>query len=100
MAEHSPEPWEVGDDAGEPWIMADGHRSVVHSLGAVDEADARRIVACVNACARIPTEALEEGFIEKALRGLKSYVDASKADAEFDEHLRSLKAKLEARITG
>ena len=34
------------------------------------EPDARRIVACVNACAGIPTEALEAGALGKALDAL------------------------------
>jgi hypothetical protein len=33
-------------------------------------ADAKRIVACVNACEGITTEALEKGFVECAVREL------------------------------
>jgi hypothetical protein len=57
---HSPEPWRATDDAA--WM---GGARVWSGLGArmfeASEVDARRIVACVNACAGIPTEALGAG---------------------------------------
>ena len=60
---HSPEPWEVTEvGAGEYFIVKfePGGDGWEHSVGEIDrEADARRIVACVNACKNVPTEALE-----------------------------------------
>lgn len=68
MSEHSKEPWRVGPGS---WVVSD--QGVNPIVGADDplygggclvaesvcEADGRRIVACVNACAGIPTEELE-----------------------------------------
>ena len=82
MSEHTKEPWGV---VSEKWYL-NGQPSIVGRNGAgfavalmapwgpavndsVDkrEANARRIVACVNACAGIPTEAIEAGVVD-ALR--------------------------------
>ena len=76
----------AGDHTAEPWCadMSNGYRTAIKSgehvvarayvpatpgqtsrtyneVGANAEANARRIVACVNACAGIPTELLESG---------------------------------------
>lgn len=52
---HTKEPWSYGED-NDGWYLQHG----VQQLGyALSESDARRIVACVNACADIPTELLE-----------------------------------------
>ena len=78
MSEHTKEPWGV---VSEKWYL-NGQPSIVGRNGAgfavalmapwgpavndsVDkrEANARRIVACVNACAEIGTEALEAGVV-------------------------------------
>ena len=77
MTEHTPEPWRLiwwgserypfplsiqsADDRY--WIARDGQVS--------SEANARRIVAAVNACSGIPTETLEKngvGWIHTALQ--------------------------------
>ena len=68
---HTPEPWSVPqpivDGAGLPFapVFATTLIAKVYStaLGDTDQAtaNARRIVACVNACAGIPIEVLEEG---------------------------------------
>ena len=70
---HSPEPWRLSP-AGKwygPSVEAgpegDGSRFVLNEGCAFDVGDLRRIVACVNACAGIPTEALESGALGKAL---------------------------------
>lgn len=66
---HTPEPWEFhaqGDAdewclltaGGKRWVIA--FRQNGELLDVEQEANARRIVACVNACAGINTEALEE----------------------------------------
>lgn len=67
MTKHSPEPWRIGADAGFQLIQilsAEGFQTCVgeQSCG-ID--DARRIVACVNACRGIPTEMLERSVLEQ-----------------------------------
>ena len=72
MPEHSPEPWKVCDagdfvshegDGRNPlcWIEAGGRFVAETEYSDVDndEANARRIVACVNACYGFATEELE-----------------------------------------
>lgn len=70
MSEHTKEPWRVGfdDGSGDSYITSCSDETVVVrggtddwgvSHGATDPANARRIVACVNACAGISTEFLE-----------------------------------------
>jgi hypothetical protein len=70
---HSPEPWSRDAEAGEcacyirdakNWLLV-GEDDYGPTL---DVDDARRIVACVNACAGIPTDALESGSLGEALR--------------------------------
>jgi hypothetical protein len=66
MMEHTKEPWFVeGSDVAAmvdqyPTVIADclNHANAERFNA---EANARRIVACVNACAGIPTELIEEG---------------------------------------
>lgn len=48
-------------------------------LIAEDEANARRIVACVNACEGIPTEALESGAVRELLEALADVLRIAKA---------------------
>ena len=88
MSEHTKEPWGV---VSEKWYL-NGQPSIVGQNGAgfavalmapwgpavndsVDkrEANARRIVACVNACAGIPTEAIEAGVVGELVRACKLY---------------------------
>jgi hypothetical protein len=66
---HTPEPWEVrdgmvikavGDDGA--YVAAAVRAPAGHSKEQAD-ANARRIVACVNACAGIPTEDLEGDYV-------------------------------------
>lgn len=66
MSQHTPEPWVVNGShiesenehgwVNDGWIIADLSGSQI-------EANARRIVACVNACAGASTEVLEKGAI-------------------------------------
>lgn len=88
MSEHSPEPWvlkladrrrEYGQEVEEifsPSVRERGAEQATDRDPIVEtdsgyygptEADARRIVACVNACAGIPTEALERGALRAFL---------------------------------
>jgi hypothetical protein len=67
--QHTPEPWLIGDEDDPSSISSSSGRPVAETLVAVqrwtpekqeeDYANARRIVACVNACKGIPTETLE-----------------------------------------
>jgi hypothetical protein len=68
MTQHTKEPWEVWSSNSHIRISAGGKDgAVLHATRAADgmavvvisEADARRIVACVNACAGISDKALE-----------------------------------------
>ena len=73
MAEHTKEPWfysetddgfaEITNDeraAGEYISIAEVPTGFSGKIGAEQEANARRIVACVNACEGIPTGVLEK----------------------------------------
>ena len=65
-----------------------GGLSGVRAVGA--EANARRIVACINACAGIPTEALEAGVVADLIRDLTTAARAlEKADdtAQIVDHI-------------
>lgn len=61
MSEHTPEPWAIAEAFGGlipiwsrvKWITN------IHAVPEESSNNARRIVACVNACAGIPTETLE-----------------------------------------
>jgi hypothetical protein len=67
---HSPEPWRFENIPGRKGAGAVrdvGDFVVARTLPEAMPGDARRIVACVNACAGIPTEALEAGALAEAL---------------------------------
>ena len=63
MTPHRPEPWKAIEQAVPDWELSSSIRDkddgTVVWPGAVGLMDARRIVACVNACAGLPTEWLE-----------------------------------------
>lgn len=100
---HTPEPWSVAEES----FDNDGiHESVIRGLdgraaiavtlefGAnnpgMREANARRIVACVNACATMPTDDLEEMVsVGGNIRNL----------AEFADELRKQRDALLAALT-
>lgn len=90
-AKWSPEPWSYDPDgrggrsamvrAGDAVIVAVRHRLP----DTENEHNMRRIAACVNACAGIPTEALESGALTVALNefvDLMQEIDTT--DAEPD----------------
>ena len=67
---HTPEPWEVVTDCEGQccWFVQQiGNDDPFHRITKIetDEDTARRIVACVNACAGITTEALERELAEE-----------------------------------
>lgn len=70
---HAPEPWGVSLGTSHVWIH-DSDTNTVFALNRENdracEANARRIVACVNACAGVSTAALEDGC-QPALAGTR-----------------------------
>lgn len=88
MSKHTPGPWKAYDNC--VFAMRD------HTLYVIDkaqsEANARRIVACVNACEGISTEALKHrGHLLKAEDST-----AQRLNAERAELLEALKGLLDA----
>lgn len=85
---HTREPWRVGERTASYWGGGSGPTADIHGsdgdtvntcdeLGwGMDPADARRIVACVNACAGISTEYLEsiEGLEPRFRQLLRDYL--------------------------
>ena len=63
MSEHTTEPWDYDREWDTPAVYSEGIHDVIGE-GVVNAADARRIVACVNACAGHSTEDLENGTVE------------------------------------
>jgi hypothetical protein len=83
--DHTPEPWKTdaylivaevpsGRPGGEVIVQCTPTVSRVRSLEQ-DKANARRIVAAVNACVGISTEALEDGVIEELVEALRQTAD-------------------------
>jgi hypothetical protein len=74
MSVHSPEPWAVSKQFPGYVCRFDGTRWVqiayVGSPQSPCADDARRIVACVNACEGVPTETLEAGGLPRAMSAL------------------------------
>lgn len=65
------ESWRVGD-AGHTIFGPKNGTPSPETIASVRKGDnARRIVACVNACAGIPTDVLNGGFIEKLIAKLE-----------------------------
>ena len=71
---HSKEPWEVDDIGGLIGIRNKTNCAIattgVNSLPQ-NQIDAERIVACVNACTGITTEALEAGVVHGVIESLR-----------------------------
>jgi hypothetical protein len=110
--QHTPEPWRCsdrdwrGDESDQHWyVTGDHHESVDAEDGedvpgaccaavarvegnatsaTVTEANARRIVACVNACKGIPVEAVEAGAVKDLLSLWQAFFAAQ------DEYIRLL----------
>ena len=95
MTDHTPEPW---TEQSQPRL------SVIHGPGGEHIADtgcwrndehpemranAARIVACVNACANIPTERLEKISVENILCEVEKLI-LSKTTEEFLNNAQSL----------
>lgn len=95
MTAHTPEPWEAysvlvrtkitaEDPAG--WLLAD-----CQATGSRSIENARRIVACVNACAGISTENLEQNRqLKEGLQGLNERI--REAEQQRDVLLKALQS--------
>jgi len=90
MSKHTKEPWEF-DGSGGRWSLLQGdHEADIGELGsAYSAANARRIVACVNACAGLSTEALESG----ALADLVKAVGCQEPDRAESAHAALLEGR-------
>lgn len=109
---HTKEPWvtvwEGGEDAGH-WIYNTAKGSdeyaiaVTFSLNPKAEQDARRIVACVNACAGISTEYLEndKNIVCIDADGIK-HAELEERVAELEElreRVLSVKTEVDCRVS-
>lgn len=90
--EHTPEPWAYGED-NDGWYLERKDSGVQHAYG-LSEYDARRIVACVNACAGITNEFLDDGQIRKKFEiAEKMIIDADQREKIlFDQREELLSA--------
>lgn len=95
---HTPEPWAAYKD-GKREMNNISHfiKSLAGDLvvyGHLFNDDARRIVACVNACQGIPTEPLEVGGLGALLSlGLEEQERGDVAEKQRDELLAALSAE-------
>ena len=93
MSEHTAEPWHTSQNAARSasldWVLRPGIG------GVVTEADARRIVACVNALAGVPTEDLADfqrgGWL---LRSTEKHREQEAEIARLRDQVRRLKEGL------
>jgi len=53
-------------------------------IGVSERHDVRRIVACVNACDGIPTEALESGVVRELIEAATRYLAATMRESDDD----------------
>ncbi|WP_071912756.1 hypothetical protein [Aeromonas sp. SCS5] len=96
MGKHTPEPWAVHQDAsGDVFISSAVTSFHIAEVGSEDDetvfADASRIVACVNACAGLPQEALDGGW---SATGISAYAaDLEKQVRHFQERLAVFQAQ-------
>lgn len=94
MSEHTKEPWTYQKECVGNYQIAHDHSgagTLEVTANTITEANARRIVACVNACAEIDTEVLEK---HAGQQGLMIYL-MSDLVKQRDELLAALK---EARL--
>jgi len=88
---HTPEPWRTDAECGFPQDLHDSKGNLFLRCGSdfdneiYGEANARRIVACVNACSGISTDNLEDNLPVKELA--RRYNEALK---QRDELLKAL----------
>lgn len=93
MDEHTKEPWQFNGSAVIAKIKCSHHHTIAelrHQLFMTDreaEANARRIVACVNACAGVPNEELEFDNVQF----IKALHERRELRQQRDELLAALK---------
>lgn len=87
---HTKEPWSQGDIIKELIFSEDGD-SVIAKCMKMDEfedgnqeANTKRIVACVNACAGITNEALEAGVVACGVNNLRDNIPEGNDQFYFD----------------
>ena len=74
---YTKEEWELNESIEKRTIIthfleSDAGKSRIPIANCFSEEDAERIVACVNACINITTEALEAGIVEAGIDAMKS----------------------------
>ncbi len=94
---HSPAPWCVSTDNAEVWdsdgcLVADCAEARVEGE-LIDRANAERIVACVNACKDIPTNALIALEWQLAVKGAATPEQVARLLLKLNEY-RDMVAKL------
>jgi hypothetical protein len=104
MSEHTKEPWSYELDTGSDLrIYSETNPGIVDGCGCCgspncDDADARRIVACINACAGFDTELLENILMlgDTLKRRFKTLTDSeSELQKQRDELLAALELIIE-----
>jgi len=104
MSEHTKEPWSYELDTGSYLrIYSETNPGIVDGCGCCgspncDDADARRIVACINACAGFDTELLENILMlgDTLKRRFKTLSDSeSELQKQRDELLAALELIIE-----
>lgn len=106
MIEHTPEPWTATADLttgafGPSWTIRKDKQIVIASLsgaalhrGATQSAaNAARIVACVNACAGMSTEALEKEALRLALIAATEVIEHNNGHAVLKLALAKLRGE-------
>jgi len=100
---HTPGPWLTGRRLSTSLIITAYGKDIAavkinrYTDNSINEANARRIVAAVNACEGISTWALEQGVIAELMLQLMVLADHVESQPhEFTEALRKLRVK-EAR---
>jgi hypothetical protein len=111
VAEHTKEPWDYSqfagatpDDPPDPAYICelnnddypDGVIAWAHQDRPTEQqdADVRRIAACVNACAGIPTEAIEAAVVSAAFECLQDLVAICEHDGISGKAIDRAKAAL------
>ena len=92
-----------------PQAVRDADKNIIASVFAdhrdpdLSRRDARRLVACWNACLRVPTAALESGAVEDLVSACESLLGATEGPAPESFHLdnaRHLVAEALRRVKG
>lgn len=110
MSKHTPEPWEAIHQRGLLDIIVNGEEAVVVCTS-VTPANARRILACVNACAGMSNDLLEniaitggmltrfaglnetEQQLDELAQAAENYLDRSICLNRFDDGFSAMKAR-------